>query len=161
VSPAPARDAGLLRRVGALMMDTVLAACAFAAVNLVLWKSGVAAALAPHPDSAVLDLWARPDAAAAAAGALALAVPLAWRALGGTPGALLLGVVLESRSGGRPGLLRACVRFVVSLALGGLGLLWSLGGRPALHDRASGTRLVVEDDVRATTPRARGPVGAP
>ena len=81
-------------------------------------------------------------------------------AMGGTPGSLLLGVVLVSSGGQRPGLLRAAVRLATALALGGLGLLWSFGGRPALHDRVSGTRLVLEDEASTPWP-GPGSVPAP
>ena len=43
--------------------------------------------------------------------------------------------------------MRAAVRLLASVAMGGLGTLWSLGGRAALQDRVSGLRLVVEDEI--------------
>lgn len=157
MSRALPRDAGLGRRAAAVLVDGVLLACAFAALNLVLWKSGLAAALAADADAGVLEVWRRPDVALASAAGVALCVLLAWRVLGGTPGALLMGMVLLPPAGGRPGLARAALRLLAVAATGGLGILWSLGGRAALHDRVSGLRLVVEDELWIA-PVASGPV---
>jgi hypothetical protein len=141
-----ARDAGLLRRLAALALDVVLLGLGLAAVAVLLWKSGGAGVLqtqglAPG-SSGVRGVWG-PTVALTC-----VAVAAAWRLLGGTPGALLLGAVV-CRRGERPGWPRSMLRLMLALATGGIGLLWCLGGRPALHDRLSGTRLLIEDEALA------------
>jgi len=156
VSVPARRDAGLGARAAALLVDSAMLACAFAAANLVLWKSGLAGALGAQSVAGLLALWGRAEVLAALAIVAALAVVAAWRALGGTPGALLLGVTLVSaEEGGRPGLPGTLARLLAALALGGVGLLWSAGGRPALHDRLSGVRLVIEDEACTPFPAPR------
>jgi len=148
-------DAGLGRRLAALALDVALALVGFAALNLLLYKTGV---LAPpqRAAAALAQLWLGGPLPPAAAGAVALAVLGCWRWLAGTPGALLMGVnVVRARDGAAAGLGRLALRLAAALVLGGLGLLWALGGRAALHDRVSGTRLVIEDErllLRAADP---------
>ena len=53
---------------------------------------------------------------------------------------------VRARDGRPAGLARLVMRVVVSIVTLGLGMLWARGGRPALHDRITGTRLVIEDE---------------
>lgn len=153
-------DAGLWRRVAGIALDLVIAAAGFAMLNVVLVKSGlVAGADVTHQVRALRALWLQPQGLALLVVACAAATVLAWRVLGGTPGAQLVGVrVCRARDGGRPGVTRAALRLAVAWTLLGLGLLWSLGGRRALHDRICGTRAVLEDEALLELPgrRAQG-----
>lgn len=145
-----ARDAGICRRLAALLLDLGIAFVAFAFAALVLHKSGLAGAFAGDSD-VQFALWRTRLAWVAAGGLLVLAAVLGWRVLGGTPGGLLLGMsVCRVRDGAPPGYGRAAARLLLAVALAGLGLLWSFKGRPALHDRLTGTRAVLEDDVLCT-----------
>jgi len=61
---------------------------------------------------------------------------------------------LEDRSGHRPGVARAALRYVVAalgLVLAGGGILWALFDRDRqfLHDRLAGTRLVADSQTEA------------
>jgi uncharacterized RDD family membrane protein YckC len=140
-----ARDAGACRRVAAMLLDVGIASAALAFCALLAQRSGVAAALAAgagHPG------WHHAGVAAAIVTSLSLAIVLAWRHQGGTPGALLMGVtVVRAGDGARPGVARALARLLVAVGFAGAGLLWAVGGRPALHDRLTGTRAVLEDEA--------------
>jgi hypothetical protein len=154
-----ARDVGLVRRLAALALDVVLLGLGLAAVAVLLWKSGVAGVLQPQGpvpgSSGVHGVWWFAVALAC------VAVAAAWRVLGGTPGGLLLGAVV-CRCGERPGWPRSMLRLMLALGTGGIGLLWCLGGRPALHDRLSGTRLVLEDEALVRPQRGgRGGAATP
>lgn len=143
---ARAVDAGFTRRVGALALDAAIALTAFAVINLALYKLGLIVAPAGDP-SHPLAGWLRPGVMAGVAAAVSVGLIASWRWLQGTPGALLMGAnVVRAADGASAGSIRLVLRLAVALLLGGVGLLWSLGGRAALHDRLSGTRLVLEDD---------------
>lgn len=147
---AQARDAGICRRLAALVLDLCIAAAVLACAALVLHKSGLAAVLSGERD-APSALWRAYGAWMFAGGALALAAVVCWHVLGGTPGALLLGVsVRRAADGARVGYAVAAARLLLALALLGVGLLWSFKGRPALHDRLTGTRAVLEDEALCT-----------
>lgn len=147
---AQARDAGICRRLAALFLDLCIALAVLLFAALVLHQSGLSGALAGEPD-APSALWRSRLAWVSVGTVLALAAVIGWRVLGGTPGGLLLGVsICRMRDGARPGYGRAAARLLLALALAGVGLLWSFKGRPALHDRLTGTRAVLEDDVLCT-----------
>lgn len=147
---AQARDAGICRRVAALLLDLAIALAVLAFAALVLHRSGVVGALAGDSRGATAA-WPAFAAPLALCGMLALATVLSWRHLGGTPGTLLLGMtVRRTRDGAPPSYLRAAARGLVAVGLLGIGVLWSFNGRPALHDRLTGTRLVLEDDALCT-----------
>jgi hypothetical protein len=144
---AQAIDAGLARRVGAVVLDTGVLLVLFAALNLLLFKLGVLDALSDDGAPRLSGLWLRPGVIQCALLLVCIGVLGCWRWLGGTPGASLSGiVVVRARDGARAGMARLLVRMMVAYGMAGTGLLWSLGGRPALHDRVSGTRVVVEDE---------------
>ena len=147
---AQACDAGICRRLAALVLDLCIAAAVLAFAALVLHKSGLAGVLSADPD-APSALWRAHRAWMFAGAALALAAVVCWHVLGATPGGLLLGVsVRRAADGARAGYGRAAARLLLALALAGVGLLWSFKGRPALHDRLTGTRAVLEDEVLCT-----------
>lgn len=69
-----------------------------------------------------------------------------WSAAGRTLGMQSWGLRLETIDGGKPGVLRASLRFfcaILSWLPAGLGFWWALWDRDGLswHDRLSGTRL--------------------
>lgn len=141
---ARARDAGICRRVAALTLDLCIALAVLAFLALLLNRSGLAAALFGEPAVP----WRTPAGVTVLLVVLAVAPVVAWRYLGGTPGSLLLGVSVRcAHDGACPGYRRAAARLLLALALAGLGLLWSFRGRPALHDRLTATRAVLEDDA--------------
>lgn len=154
---AQARDAGICRRLAALVLDLCIAAAVLAFVALVLHKSGLAGVPSGDPD-APSALWRAHRAWLFAGGALELvAAVLCWHVLGATPGGLLLGVsVRRAADGARAGYRRAAARLLLALALAGVGLLWSFKGRPALHDRLTGTRAVLEDELLCTLDELAG-----
>jgi hypothetical protein len=154
---AQARDAGICRRLAALVLDLCIAAAVLAFAALVLHKSGLAGALSGDLD-APSALWRAHRAWLFAGGALALATVVCWHALGGTPGGLLLGVsVRRAADGARADYAVAAARLLLALVLAGIGLLWSFKGRPALYDRLTGTRAVLEDEVLYTLDDFAGP----
>lgn len=154
---ARAVDAGLLRRLGALCLDLGLAVVGFGVLNLLLFKVGVLPVLAGDGEPMLAGVWTRPGVGQGAAVMVCVIVLACWRWLGATPGALLLGMVqVRARDGGRAGLARLIVRFAVAVGLAGLGLLWAARGRPALHDRLSGVRLVIEDEGLEALPSLDG-----
>jgi uncharacterized RDD family membrane protein YckC len=70
-----------------------------------------------------------------------------WTRSGRTLGMQSWGLQLETMDGGRPTLASASVRFIAAIIAwvpGGLGFLWQLWDKDKLtwHDRISGTRLV-------------------
>lgn len=141
---AQATDAGICRRLAALILDLCIALAVLAFLALLLHRSGLAAALSGEPGAP----WHTAAGWAVPVGAIAVAAVIGWRHLGGTPGAALLGISVRcARDGACPGYGRAAARLLLALATAGLGLLWSFNGRPALHDRLSGTRAVLEDEA--------------
>jgi hypothetical protein len=122
----------------------------------VLHKSGLAGAISDDP-AAPSALWRAPATWIFVGGALVLAAVLCWHVLGATPGGLLVGVsVCSAADGARAGYRRAAARLLLAIALAGMGLLWSFKGRPALHDRLTGTRAVLEDEVLCTLDELAG-----
>ena len=143
IDMARARDAGLLRRLMSVALDLSMLLAVLVVGTVMARHAAGAEAMAELGDLAsamVLTL-------AACASVMVLA---AWRWAGGTPGTRLMGMVLVRARDGRPGgLARLLVRFFTALATGGLGVLWARGGRSALYDRASGMRLIIEDELLA------------
>ncbi len=148
------RNAGFWRRAAAFGVDGLWMFCA--AGTLALLVCG--------------QPWPSIGDGSGLAGAVALAfnrlLPLfvfviGWGRFGTTPGKLLLELrVVEARSGERPGLVRAFIRylgyFVSFLALG-IGFLWIVFDRrrQGLHDKLAGTRVVCiagDAQILATDP---------
>lgn len=145
---AQARDAGICRRFAALVLDLCILLAVALFTALVLYKSGLAGKSGAHE---ALAPWPAPVTAMIVIGAFAAATVLAWRFIGGTPGSLLLGVVVcRAHDGARLGCLRGAARLLLAVGLAGIGTLWSFNGRLALHDRLSGTRAVLEDEALCT-----------
>lgn len=143
-----ARAAGFWLRAAAMGVDMAgVAAVAGAAVWALRlsghWPREEDAAV---PAELVLALWA------GAAVLFALVSIGCWWRCRGTPGQMLLGCqVVDARSSGRVGIVRCVLRLValaMSLAALGLGVLWILWDRDkqGWHDKALGTRVVVEDE---------------
>lgn len=136
------RPAGFWRRGAALAMDGLWLFCTAGALSWILF--GVAL-----PGAA-----AAPGVASAGTSAVHQLLPAAvavvgWWRFGATPGKVLLELrVVDARSGERPALAQALVRylgyFVSALPLG-LGFVWAAVDREkaALHDRLARTRVVV------------------
>lgn len=147
---ARARDAGLTRRLISVALDLSMI-LALLVVGHVMARHAAGADGADQVGE-VAAAMTLPLIACMPVGVLA-----AWRWLGGTPGARLMGMVLVGARDGRPGgLPRLLVRLVVALATAGFSVLWARGGRSALHDRSSGMRLIVEDEGLVLLAEPRG-----
>ena len=131
-------NAGLLRRLGAIMYDTLLvvAVLFMVTVPFIAVRGG-------EPVEIGDNTWYR----------IALVIVIYaffvgfWTRSGRTLGMQSWGLQLETMDGGRPTLATASVRFmaaIISWATFGLGFLWQLLDRDKLtwHDRISGTRIV-------------------
>jgi uncharacterized RDD family membrane protein YckC len=86
---------------------------------------------------------------------------IGWGRYGTTPGKLLLELrVVDARTGGRPGLVRAFIRYIgyfVSFLTLGLGFVWIVFDRrrQGLHDKLAGTRVIrvaADEEILATDP---------
>lgn len=77
---------------------------------------------------------------------------LLWVRFGLTPGKLLCTIrIIDARSGGKPGLGQAVLRYIgyiISTLTLGIGYLWMLWDKnnQALHDKIAGTLVVVDED---------------
>lgn len=133
-----AQNAGLLRRLAAIIYDTLLivALMFLVTVPFVAMRGG-------EPVEVGDNTYYR----------VALAIVIYaffvgyWTRSGRTLGMQSWGLQLETLEGGRPTLTTASVRFIaaiVSWVPCGLGFLWQLWDKDSLtwHDRISGTRLV-------------------
>ena len=131
-------NTGLLRRLGAIMYDTLLvvAVLFMVTVPFIAVRGG-------EPVEIGDNTWYR----------IALVIVIYaffvgfWTRSGRTLGMQSWGLQLETMDGGRATLSTASVRFIaaiISWAPFGLGFLWQLLDRDKLtwHDRISGTRVV-------------------
>ena len=131
-------NTGLLRRLGAIMYDTLLvvAVLFMVTVPFIAVRGG-------EPVEIGDNTWYR----------IALVIVIYaffvgfWTRSGRTLGMQSWGLQLETMDGGRATLATASVRFIaaiISWAPFGLGFLWQLLDRDKLtwHDRISGTRVV-------------------
>ena len=133
-----AKNTGLTRRLAAIMYDTLLVAALLflATVPFIAMRGGEPVEVG---DNRVYQI-------------VLLAVIYAffvgfWTRSGRTLGMQSWGLQLEARSGGKPTLAAASIRFfaaILSWAPAGLGFLWQLWDPDGLtwHDRISGTRIV-------------------
>jgi len=144
LTPAATHYAGFWRRLAAWLLDTLLVAALFTCALLV-W-SGISG------HQAGWDSPATPGVVTAVAGvAFLLGIWLNAR-LQGTPGKLLMGcLVVDAATGQRisPGKsLRRSLAMLLSALPAGLGFLaigWTRQ-RQGLHDRLTGTLVVLEDE---------------
>ncbi|NIV17762.1 MAG: RDD family protein [Woeseiaceae bacterium] len=130
------RNAGLLRRLGAVLYDSLLVAALLfmATIPFIAIRGGEAV----DPPTLTYQL-------SMLAVAYAFFVSF-WSRSGSTLGMLAWGLRVETHDGASPGFAKASLRFFAAilswLALG-LGFLWQLWDKDDLtwHDRLSGTRL--------------------
>lgn len=130
------QNAGLLRRLGAILYDSLLVAALLfmATVPFIAARQGEAV----DPETLAYQL-------TMLAVAYAFFVSF-WSRSGSTLGMLAWGLRVETDDGASPGVGKASIRFFAAilswLALG-LGFLWQLWDKDDLawHDRLSGTRL--------------------
>jgi uncharacterized RDD family membrane protein YckC len=131
------QNTGLLRRIGAMLYDTLLVAAVIfiATIPFIAIRGG------------------EPVEPGNIAYQLSLAIVIYgffvgfWARKGRTLGMQSWGLQLENAAGEIPGLAACSIRFAASIlswALLGLGFLWQLVDKEklAMHDRISGTRLV-------------------
>jgi uncharacterized RDD family membrane protein YckC len=152
--PPVTRYAGFWRRLAAWLLDMLLATAVFICALLV-W-SGITAHQSAWDSPATLPL-----IAAVACGAFSLGIWLNTR-LQGTPGKLLMGcLIVDAATGRRIGLGQSLLRSLAMLAaalpagLGFLAIIWS-SRRQGLHDRLSGTLVILEDDAHKSAARLAG-----
>lgn len=132
------RNAGLLRRLGAIVYDALLVAAVLFLATIPFVAVHGGEPVAPGNNAAYR--------AALVVVIYAFFVGF-WVGKGRTLGMQSWGLQIESAEGTRPTLAQASIRFFAAilswLALG-LGFLWQLWDKDALtwHDRLSGTRLV-------------------
>jgi uncharacterized RDD family membrane protein YckC len=133
-----ASNTGLLRRLAAIMYDTLLVAAVLfmATVPFIAVRGGEPVEIGDNTSYRV---------------ALVIVIYTFfvgfWTRSGRTLGMQSWGLQLETMNGGRPTLATASVRFIaaiVSWAPFGLGFLWQLWDKDRLtwHDRISGTHIV-------------------
>lgn len=140
---ASSQPAGLLRRLAAMCYDTLLVAAVLMSVTLLAMLPGGPDSLYPAPlwyPLALLASWF-------------IFFGWFWTHSGATLGMRAWHLRLEREDGGPIGWRLAARRFAlatVSLAPLGLGLLWLLVDprRRALHDRWTGTRMVMVRPTR-------------
>ena len=131
------KNTGLLRRIGAILYDTLLVAAVLFLVTIPFIAMRRGEAVEPNDFLYQLSL---------------LVVTYAffvgfWTSKGRTLGMQSWGLQLEADDQRRASLGQATIRFfaaILSWAPAGLGFLWQLWDRDKLtwHDRLSGTRLV-------------------
>ena len=138
-----ASNASLLRRIGAIIYDSllVLALLFLATVPFVAFRGGESV----EPNSLIYQL--------AILGVVYAFFVGFWTTKGRTLGMQTWGLQLEDTQGRLPGIGPCTARFcvaAVSWAAFGLGFLWQLVDKDGLswHDRASGTRLVHYPNLR-------------
>ncbi|GMV38944.1 MAG: hypothetical protein AMXMBFR64_06600 [Myxococcales bacterium] len=167
--PAPPRvnAAGLWHRAAAFALDTALvgliALALCSSLGLIDWQSWPDVRWNPF-DQIVDIVNSQLGSLRALAGATALVAVVYGTAseavMGGTPGKRLLGLRVIDAYGRRPWLvvlvLRNVVKLVTTVILG-LGPLWCFvhSERRAVHDLASGTRVVTERSLRAAVTASR------
>jgi len=129
-------NAGLLRRLGAILYDSLLvtAVLFLATIPFIVVRGGEA--VAPETRSYQLAMFA----------VAYLFFVGFWARSGSTLGMLAWGLRVEAEDGAPPGIGKASVRFfaaIVSWLALGIGFLWQLWDKDKLtwHDRLSGTRL--------------------
>jgi uncharacterized RDD family membrane protein YckC len=135
------RNAGFWRRAAAFGVDALWLFCT--AGTLALALSGT-----PWPSAG--DGTGLAGAAAVLLNRVlpALVCIVGWGRFGATPGKCLLELrVVDARTGGRPGYMRAFIRYVgyfVSFLTLGLGFVWIVFDRrrQGLHDKLAGTRVI-------------------
>ncbi|MBT8101113.1 MAG: RDD family protein [Gammaproteobacteria bacterium] len=132
------KPASLLRRLGAILYDTLLVLAL-----LFLTTIPFIAARGGEPVDAESNLFYQLTLIAVI---YAFFVGF-WRRAGRTLGMQSWGLQLEALAGGRPDIGTLTVRFLVAIVSWlplGLGFLWQLWDRDQLtwHDRLSGTRLM-------------------
>jgi len=132
------QNTGLLRRLAAIMYDTLLlfAILMLVGTPFVMMRGGEAV-------PPMTDLFFRLTIGAT----IYLYFAVYWTRSGRTLGMQSWGLQLETSDGAKPTLGPASVRFfaaILSWAPAGLGFLWQLWDKDKLtwHDRISGTRLV-------------------
>ncbi len=130
------KDAGLLRRLGAIFYDTLLVAALMfmATIPFIAVRHGEAV----NPETLAYQL-------TMIAVAYAFFVTF-WSRSGSTLGMLAWGLRVETEDGASPGVGQASIRFfaaILSWLVVGLGFLWQLWDPAGLtwHDRLSNTRL--------------------
>jgi uncharacterized RDD family membrane protein YckC len=132
------QNTGLLRRMAAILYDTILIAACLTLVITVFIAMAGGEAIEADENSALQ---------------VALAITIYtflvgfWTRSGRTLGMQSWGLQLETRDGTRPSLSAATIRFfgaLISWAPLGLGFIWQLWDKEHLtwHDRLSKTRLV-------------------
>ncbi len=136
----PASDVGLLRRLGAVVYDTLLLAAILVVATAVLLPLTGGQAIGPESP------WQPLYQAYLAAWALLFFAGF-WAGKGQTLGMRAWGIAVRDARGRRPGAGRALLRAVtaaLSWLVLGLGFLWVLADRDRLawHDRLSRTLLV-------------------
>ncbi len=139
-----ARNAGFWRRAAAFGVD---------ALWLFSLTGVIAIFLTGAPWPAIGDVGLLPTLAALIRELLPAAVCIVgWGRFGRTPGKLLLDLrVVNARTGGPPGYMRAFMRYIgyfVSALPLGLGFIWIVFDRQrqGLHDKIAGTRVVMVAD---------------
>jgi len=131
------QPSGLLRRLGAMLYDTLLLIALFFLATIPFIAAGGGEAV--NPETLLYQL-------------VLIAVAYTffvgfWCRRGSTLGMLAWGLRVETDDGKRPSLAQASIRFViapVALLLGGLGYWWQLWDRErqTWHDKLSGTHLM-------------------
>lgn len=161
--PAPPRvnAAGLWHRAAAFALDTALvgliAVALCSSLGLIDWQAWPDVRWNPFDqlvDIVNSQLGSLRALVAATAVVAVLYGTASEAVMGGTPGKRLLGLRVTDACGRRPWLALLAVRNVVKLvttATLGLGPLWCFvhPERRAVHDLASGTRVVTERSLRA------------
>ena len=132
------KPASLLRRLGAILYDTLLlfALCMLGSVPFVIMQSGEAV---EANDNLALQL--------TLFAIIYLFFVGFWTRTGSTLGMLAWGLRVETEQQQTPGLASASTRFitaVISWLVIGLGFLWQLWDKDKMtwHDRVSNTRLM-------------------
>ncbi len=141
-------EVGVGRRLVAVLLDLGVAAILFVMLNVVLYKFGMLSAPKGSSLSPLLAVWSHAGPLVAFFGTLCALVVLSWSLIGGTPGALLIGInVVRERDGCTAGILRCTARLTAIFALAGLGVFSARRGRRAWYDRMTGMRAVREDEL--------------
>ena len=132
------KNTGLIRRLAAIMYDTLLVAALLflATVPFIAVRGGEPVEIGENTLYRVVLVIV----------IYAFFVGF-WTRSGRTLGMQSWGLQLETMDGGKPTLATSSVRFIAALiswAPGGLGFLWQLWDKDGLtwHDRISGTRIV-------------------
>ena len=153
VAPREVSEAGFVTRAIALGIDGAIIAASISLTTLALSSISSLVHLSLEPRR---DAWAAIAVSIGGTVFVILYNVVCWTLTGRTPGKAIMGLRVESASGGRVTIGKAFLRlggYLLSTLLLGAGFAWVLvdDKRRGWHDHLAGTRVVHVKDVRTSS----------